>query len=58
MTGTEFRANRKSMRLTQAQLAEKMGCTRQLIIQIESGLEAPAVYALAMLAIAAKNEAA
>lgn len=58
MTGLEFRAKRKAMRLTQAQIAEMMGCSRHLIIQIENGVEAPAVYALAISAIEASHEPA
>lgn len=38
------RASRKSLRLTQAELAERVGVSRQTVIAIEQGDYAPSVF--------------
>lgn len=60
MSGDELRRARKSLRLTQAGLAEILGCTRQHVTNLEDRVLVPAHYALAVrhLLAMAKNEAA
>ena len=43
-TGNSVRAARRSAELTQAELATRVGVSRQTIVAIESGGYAPSVY--------------
>lgn len=36
MTGTEYREQREAMRLTQTQLAERLGVSRRTIVRLET----------------------
>ena len=48
MSGEEFRAVRKDLKKTQAEIAEKLGCTRQHICDLEDRIIVPPYMALAI----------
>lgn len=43
-TGSPVRERRKEQRITQAELAEQVGVSRQTVIAVEQGDYAPSVY--------------
>lgn len=50
MMGIRVRAKRKEMGLTQKQLADAVGVTREFITAFEAGYKCPSVYLLAQIA--------
>ena len=53
MSPDEFRAARKRLRLTQRELAERLGISRETVIRIEGGTCSGAAYAARLPDVAA-----
>lgn len=52
MTGAEFRAKRKEMGLSQAELSKRLGCSARSVVTAEQRDFVTAKWALALIAIA------
>ena len=58
MTGTEYRAQREALRLTQSELAERLGVSRRTIVRLETTAdEVPRVDELAIKYLAGAVDA-
>lgn len=56
MTPTEFKEARQKLGLTQPQMADALGVSKRTVAGIETGVEVPRLYALAVAGLLAERK--